>query len=87
MALCRYYFKRYFGCCLGHDSITLSEPCFTGWFYEDKSGIMQDDKAGSMRDCLFWGMKRRMGYNHGVIDKGVRADGDKERFNYILSYL
>ena len=27
------------------------------------------------------------GYNHGVIDKGVRADGDKERFNYILSYL
>ena len=48
---------------------------------------MQDDKAGSMRDCLFWGTKRRMGYNHGVIDKGVRADGDKERFNYILSYL
>ncbi|EDP17678.1 hypothetical protein CLOBOL_01918 [Enterocloster bolteae ATCC BAA-613] len=24
MALCRYYFKRYFGCCLRHDSITLS---------------------------------------------------------------
>ncbi|MCC3391329.1 hypothetical protein DW097_22525 [Enterocloster clostridioformis] len=24
MALCRYYFKRYFGCCLGLDSITLS---------------------------------------------------------------
>lgn len=49
--------------------------------------IRLDDKAGSMRDCLFWGMKRRMGYNHGMIDKGVRADGDKKRFNYILSYL
>ena len=41
-----------------------------------------------MRDCLFWGTdEAENGYNHGVIDKGVRADGDKERFNYILSYL
>lgn len=40
-----------------------------------------------MRDCLFWGMKRRMGYNHGVIDKGVRADGDKsDLITYCLTY-
>ena len=27
------------------------------------------------------------GYNHGVIDKGVRADGDKELMHYIcLTY-
>lgn len=26
-------------------------------------------------------------YGHCLIDKGVRADGDKEGFDYILSYI